>query len=149
MTGQEKISEIIFDGDLPKDDLEIEESVTSVTSDSDLHSFSEEEEKHENSKPEINYSNISDKIRSILSKAKASDKIKTEIKRLYLKLNEKMAIKGGEIIYTIIALYVRACFHKGNGITLAQAVSIYEGIYPELTERKLRKVYNIIKNKII
>ena len=145
MTGQEKISEIIFDGDLPKDDLEIEESVTSVTSDSDLHSFSEEEEKHENSKPEINYSNISDKIRSILSKAKASDKIKTEIKRLYLKLNEKMAIKGGEIIYTIIALYVRACFHQGTGKTLAQVVRIFKDKYPELTIRKLRKVYNSVK----
>ena len=145
MFGQEKISEIIFDGDLMKDDFEMVELVTSVPNNSCLDLFSKQELKQENSKPEINFSIISEKIQGILSKVKASDEIKTEVKRLYLKLDEKTTIKGGEIIYTIIALYVRACFHQGTGKTLAQVVRIFKGKYPELTIRKLRKVYNSVK----
>ena len=138
MTGQEKKYEISVDGDLMKDDFEKDELVKIVPIPLRLNSYR---------KPEKISGQISDKIQRVLFKA--SHELKKEVERLYLELKRKMAIKGGEIIYTIIALYVRACFHKGNGITLAQAVSIYEGIYPELTERKLRKVYNIIKNKII
>ena len=134
MTGQEKKYEISVDGDLMKDDFEKDELVKIVPIPLRLNSYR---------KPEKISGQISDKIQRVLFKA--SHELKKEVERLYLELKRKMAIKGGEIIYTIIALYVRACFHQGTGKTLAQVVRIFKGKYPELTIRKLRKVYNSVK----
>ena len=88
------------------------------------------------------------KIQKLLSSVDISQDLIENVKEYYGKFS-KQNMQGRNINHIIIALYYYACRKQNMAKTIKQVTDVFKCIFPKLTERIVKKVFNSIKDQIV
>ena len=88
-------------------------------------------------------------IQNLLSLFNIPQNMIEETKRLYDKFAKDKNMQGKDINTIIIAIYYYVCRKEKCAKTIKEIVSMFKDIFPDLTERIVKKTFNSIKADII
>ena len=89
------------------------------------------------------------RIQKILSSVNVSQNLIEKVKTYYDKLAKNMKMQGKNINHIIIGLYYYACRQQKIAKTTKEITQMFICIFPQLTERTVKKAFNSIKRDIV
>ena len=89
------------------------------------------------------------KIQKLLSSVNVPKIMIEETKALYDKFAKDKNMQGKNINNIIIGIYYYVCRKEKCAKTIKEIVLMFNSVFPDLTERKVKKAFNSVKNDIV